>query len=407
VLSAAAADDTNAAAGTLLHSQQSWRASENAASLPTDPTQPQHQKPQQEQQEQQQDQQQVMMQTISQAPEQQLLRFASQAAAGTDPARTGRFSWQHSSSTAAPAAALGPIIRISAAAAAEPSSSLTAPAEAAAGAGEGVQDETGAVCFPRLLPAQPAINSSSSSQDGTQQQQPQQVLLLLQECSRGSLIRSAAEVGQQEGPDAAAHAEAAGSSTSDTADGVCSASAVATDAALAQQDAAVPAPQNDNLVLRPSKVLRHALWQQASEKDSSRQPLAQEHARPIKGTSQQQQQQQQEQAQQQQPQQQHDQPQGAAGPGATPASGTAGAPAPDSGVLSNPGVARPVQLPPELGSAVQRALKVLTDPTPPRPLAAPDLNPAAVLAQQRRLEEADRCVTPAQHMHCYSFCGCC
>jgi hypothetical protein len=51
-----------------------------------------------------------------------------------------------------------------------------------------------------------------------------------------------------------------------------------------------------------------------------------------------------------------------------------------------------VALPPQLGSAVQRALKAVTDPTPPRPLLlAPDPSPAAVLQQQRRLEDADRC----------------
>jgi TolA-binding protein len=105
---------------------------------------------------------------------------------------------------------------------------------------------------------------------------------------------------------------------------------------------------------------------------------------------QQQNQQQEEQVLQQEQQQQ--QLQVAAAAAATPASGVAGAaaPAPSTGTLPGPGAVQPVQLPPELGSAVQRALKALADPTPPRPLLAPDLNPAAVLAQQRRLEEADR-----------------
>jgi hypothetical protein len=50
-----------------------------------------------------------------------------------------------------------------------------------------------------------------------------------------------------------------------------------------------------------------------------------------------------------------------------------------------------VALPVELGSAVQRALKTLTDPTPPRPLLPPEQAPAAAMLQQRRLDEADRC----------------
>jgi hypothetical protein len=49
-----------------------------------------------------------------------------------------------------------------------------------------------------------------------------------------------------------------------------------------------------------------------------------------------------------------------------------------------------VQPSPELGSAVQRALKSQTDPTPPRPLEAASLAPAAVLQQQRQMGDADR-----------------
>lgn len=47
-------------------------------------------------------------------------------------------------------------------------------------------------------------------------------------------------------------------------------------------------------------------------------------------------------------------------------------------------------LPPQLDMAVQRALKTLTDPPPPRPLMAQDLQPATVLLQQQRLVDADR-----------------
>jgi hypothetical protein len=52
---------------------------------------------------------------------------------------------------------------------------------------------------------------------------------------------------------------------------------------------------------------------------------------------------------------------------------------------------QPVHLPVELDSAIQRALKSLTDPSPPRPLLAPEQTPAAVQQQHQRQLDADRC----------------
>lgn len=375
MVTAATAAATKAVTENLLHSRQSRRSSQDTTA---------HQKSTAEQLQQAQAQSQAQQQHVArqgsfQQPEQQLLRFAD--APGALAGISGLLSRQQSGSTAAAGAGQavrvgplqGPIIRIPAAA--------TAGADQATPAGlvvvDGLGAAGGAVCFPRLWPEQ-AGQQASSSQDqpqDRQQQQQQQYEPLLPERSHAS----AAAERDSAGAAVVAEADTTSSSTqqqqprSSTLEGTQGADSVST-AEFADIEAPAAAPAGTDRVgsahvTTSGQAATQDAVQMVPAVANEQPPAPQPAAAPASSS----------------PQQQF--------AGHAPA---VAAPAVGSDSTAAPAAAeRPAQqtvaLPVELDSAVQRALRSLTDPTPPRPLLAPEQTPAAVQQQQRRQLDADRC----------------
>lgn len=395
LVTAATAAATRAVAETLLHSRQSRRASKDSAADRDTSTQqlpqPPPQVPQQPSKGQQLEQVLTSRSADLQQPEQQLLRFA-QPSAAPSASTSGMLSRQQSGSTTAAAASRaassqlqGPIIRVPAAA--------PAPAPVAGdGADEIAAPTSGvpafaedAVCFPRLWP-EPAA-------PGDQHQQQQ----LLPERSRVSIVAELSDAALAAAPSASSSRQQLVPAAADTpADGAQAADSSSASPSTAEQavfsqgppaaaataqagtstpnpdsrasEQAVPAtqPQADNLAASAACMQQQQQQHRLRPSDSSpagsssTQQLA---AQPLEPP---------------------------AAPAATSAHGNcAGAPGAGAGA-GTAAAPEPVALPVELGSAVQRALKTLTDPTPPRPLLPPEQAPAAVMLQQRHQDEADR-----------------
>ena len=416
LVTAATAAATKAVAETMLHSRHSRKATAADSEFPGLPAQLSNRLLQDRQQQQQllqdhsqhsqlsvqqQQQQQQPSGSLATAPEQQLLRFAGPAASATTTAAGGALSRQQSGSAAAATAAggavrvppcQGPIIRIPAAAGGGEAAAAAAGAGAASpagtvagdGLGAGVSGAAPAVCFPRLWPGQPAeleteaaaAGDGQPGQDHGQQQQDTQPEQLATYGSRSSLsgvampsaaaeAAAAAAAAGVEGPTASTSLPAAGSSSRGVAQGTHESAVQSAVVPAASTPVVLPAasPLASTAVATAQSALSHQAppQHQGADSGSSSKALAQRERSLC--------------------QQQRE-----------PAAGSAAAAAcamdrPDA-LHRQPAVV----LPPQLGSAVQRALKAVTDPTPPRPLLlAPDPSPAAVLQQQRRHEDADRC----------------
>jgi hypothetical protein len=371
MVTAATAAATKAVTETLLHSRQSRRSSKDSSAHQCSAIEQQVQVQQAHQQ-----QQDVAKQGSFQQPEQQLLRLAEApgALAGT----SGLLSRQQSGSTAAAglgqavrvAPLQGPIIRI-------PAAATTSVATGAAATDDqsglvvvdGLGTAGGAVRFPRLWPEQ-AVQAPCT-------QEQQQYEQLLPERSRASAAAErgsagAAVVAEEDSAGSSAHQQQPADSTLVGTQGA--GSSVST-AEVAQVEDLAAASAGSGLVISVPVITSSNT---ALQDDAQTVPSVANEQRPGAAAS----------------SSAHQKlctgPVAGHAPGvAAPVVGSYSPAA--AAAAAAPRVRQPVVLPVELDSAVQRALKSLTDPAPPRPLLAPEQTPAAVQQQHQRQLDADRC----------------